>query len=103
MSEEKSSSSSKITVHNDRDEPIWASINKWGDDGDTSYFAIKPGDYESWDRSDKRGFVLTLKETSKGAATPYYIHASDRIEVSKNAITADNAKITPCGPVIPAS
>ncbi|AZC36573.1 MULTISPECIES: hypothetical protein [Pseudomonas] len=82
-----------ITVKNNSSNTIEVAVNHWGSDGDTSFFSIANGKQESWDRSDSRGFVLSLKKN--GAQHPYYVQASSRIEVDNNAVKDQGQPIQP--------
>ncbi|AZD07608.1 MULTISPECIES: hypothetical protein [Pseudomonas] len=82
-----------ITVTNNSSNPIEVAINHWGSDGDTSFFSVGNGKQETWDRSDSRGFVLSLKKN--GAQHPYYVQASSKIEVDNNAVKDQGRLIEP--------
>ncbi|WP_030131237.1 hypothetical protein [Pseudomonas sp. QTF5] len=82
-----------ITVTNNSSHTIEVAINQWGDDGDTSFFSIANGKNESWDRSDDRGFVLSLQKN--GAQYPYYVQASSNIKVDNNGVTDQGEAIYP--------
>nr|AMN88678.1 IPD072Dc [Pseudomonas ficuserectae] len=82
-----------ITVTNKSSKKIEASINKWGSDGDTKFFGIDSGKQESWDRSDDRGFVLSLKRN--GTQAPYYVQATSKIEIENSAVKDHGETIHP--------
>ncbi len=70
-----------MQVLNNFSQTISVAINHWGSDGDTSFFAITPGKAESWDRSDDRGFVMSVKVN--GSQLPYFVQANDKIVVEE--------------------
>ncbi|MBN9294622.1 MAG: hypothetical protein J0G96_11655 [Flavobacteriia bacterium] len=72
-----------ITVKNETANEINVSINKWGRDGDTSYFKIKSQKSETWDRSDDRGFVMYLSESGI-LDGPYYVRAGSTVTFQSN-------------------
>jgi hypothetical protein len=82
-----------ITVTNNSSHTIEVAINQWGDDGDTRFFSIANGKNESWDRSDGRGFVLSLQKN--GAQNPYYVQAGSNIKVDNNVVTDQGEAIYP--------
>lgn len=82
-----------ITVTNKSPSKIEVSINKWGDEGKTNFFSIDKGKVESWDRSDERGFVLSLKRN--GAQNPYYVQATSQIEVDQSTVKDHGQEIRP--------
>ncbi|AZD28836.1 hypothetical protein [Pseudomonas chlororaphis] len=82
-----------INVTNNSSHTIEVAINHWGKDGDTRFFSIASGNHESWDRSDSRGFVLSLQKN--GAQNPYYAQASSDIKVDINGVTDQGEPIYP--------
>jgi hypothetical protein len=82
-----------MKVTNNAQQQIEVAINQWGNDGDTSFFALDPGGSDSWDRSDKRGFVMVVKKT--GAQRPYYIQYNSDIIVSDDKVTDHGSIINP--------
>ena len=58
-------------------------INEWGSGGETGYFPVTPGKTESWDRTDVRGFVMSVQEG--GLTIPYFVAAGDNITLSLDA------------------
>lgn len=57
-------------------------INQWGEDGQTGYFPVAPGETISWEREDERGFVMSVQEG--GSTLPYFVAAGDNITLSLN-------------------
>lgn len=76
-----------IHVKNEADFSIGVSINHWGDSGSTARHDIDPGETESWDRSDPRGFVLHLQ--FDGFAHSYMVLANSLIIVTNAFIDID--------------
>ncbi len=86
MIRENSETNSEITV----------AINTW-DRGDTSNKRIPGGRSQEWNRSDKRGFVMTV---SKGGSTDnYYVLFDSRVSVFEKEVTRNNKKIPPLNEV----
>lgn len=79
-----------IQVHNASSQDIDVAINHWGKPGDCSYFCIKPLKTEVWDRSDVRGFVMSLNRN--GHALPYYVNHNSNIKVTDDEVL-DGGKI----------
>ena len=73
-----------IKVTNNSGASIKVSINQWGTDGSTRYFTIENSKDENWDRTDDRGFVMTIN--TAGTVTPYYILYNSNIKVTKTAV-----------------
>jgi len=82
-----------ITVTNNSSNKIEVAINKWGNDGDTSFFSIGKEKKETWDRSDSRGFVLSLKRS--GTQKPYYVQADSLIAVGNTDVKDGDRIIDP--------
>lgn len=69
-----------ITVTNSSTFTVSVAINQWGNDGDTSYFELDANSAtESWDRTDERGFVMSV--IFNGTAQPYCVNAGDNITI----------------------
>lgn len=63
--------------------PCEASINQWESDGETQYFSLTPKQAETWNRTDSRGFVLSLNfPTSTFNAPSYYVFSGENIQVT---------------------
>ena len=82
-----------LTVRNNTNADIHASINQWGKRGNTSAFKIKPLDTEGWEREDVRGFVLALKTGSSTAH--YYVQRTSVIVVNAGEVTDRGEAISP--------
>ena len=76
-----------IKVKNESTNSIEVAINKWGNDGDTNYFAIHTSNSESWDRADPRGFILSLKMNAK--VKPYIVLFDSNIVVNNESVIID--------------
>jgi hypothetical protein len=73
--------------------PIQASINQWGSDGDTSWFNISSSNTETWDRSDPRGYVLSL--SVQGSTSPFYVFGKSNVTVQSDGVFRDGEAIFP--------
>lgn len=80
-----------IKVTNNSNETYQVAINQWGTGGDTSYFALTPGKNDSWDRTDFRGFVMSLQV--RGKSTAYIVFPEDNISITENGVTANGKPI----------
>ncbi|OWY38925.1 hypothetical protein CEK28_10375 [Xenophilus sp. AP218F] len=76
-----------IKVTNNSNETYQVAINQWGTGGDTSYFTLTPGKSDSWDRTDFRGFVLSLQ--ARGKSTAYIVFPEDDISINESNVTAN--------------
>ncbi|KAF2075690.1 hypothetical protein CYY_003003 [Polysphondylium violaceum] len=43
---------------------FYVSVNKWGDAGETTPYKVNRNTSETWDRSDTRGFIVNIGNTS---------------------------------------
>jgi len=73
-----------ITVKNTSGAPIEVSINRWGTGGSTEFFTIQDGKDENWDRTDDRGFVMSVNKS--GTTTPYYVLYNSNIDITKGTV-----------------
>ncbi|MBS0246916.1 MAG: hypothetical protein JSR61_09875 [Proteobacteria bacterium] len=76
-----------ISVTNARATPVNVAINQWGTGGDTNYFALSNKQTETWDRTDMRGFVMSLSVA--GRAAPYLVFAGSKVTVGDKNVTID--------------
>lgn len=60
-----------INITNQSQLPIEVAINRYGKEGDTDYFTIAAFGDNSWNRSDSRGYIMSVK--NGGAETPYFV------------------------------
>jgi hypothetical protein len=83
------------TIANNSKNAIQVSVNEWGDEGgiSTDWFEMKPGESDSWHRTDSRGYVMAVNQG--GYVTPYYILPDSEISIfdfyvqdGENQITA---------------
>ncbi len=82
-----------IDVTNSSDQEIEVAINQWGDDGETGFFDISPGEKEEWQRYDEKGFLMIVKKG--GAQRPYYVLHNSSIIVSNDKVTDSGSTIDP--------
>ena len=82
-----------IKVTNNASQQIKVAINKWGDEGSTTYYSKSQGESGTWDRSDDRGFVMMVKKG--GSTEPYYVQHDSNIIVDKSQVTDHGSTITP--------
>ncbi len=82
-----------IKVGNNNVADLKVSINKWDDGGDTTYFTIISGKQETWNRTDDRGFVMSVKKNDNVKA--YYVLSGRDIVVSNNNVTRNGTVIEP--------
>jgi len=82
-----------MKVTNSSAQVIKVSISHWGTEGKTGDFALKPGDHDTWERSDGRGFIMVVKKTA--AQRPYYIQAKSDIIVSDDKVTDGGSTLDP--------
>lgn len=82
-----------ITVSNDGVPDLKVSINKWGDSGNTTYFPIDTRSPESWNRTDTRGFVMSVKK--HGDLDNYYVFAGSKVSISEKSVIRDGKEIHP--------
>jgi hypothetical protein len=68
-------------------------INRWGSDGSTDYFEVVPGKSESWDRTDVRGFVMSVRYN--GSVHPYYVQAKSMIEFKDGQVKIGGIPVNP--------
>ena len=80
-----------ISVINISSRPIKVAISQWDCIGSTKYWNINSHASESWDRSDKRGFIMSLMREND-IAHPYFVLFDSNIMVTDTAIT-DNNKV----------
>lgn len=73
-----------IKVTNNCSYEIQVAINQWGNNGDTGVFPIIPGNSESWDRTDERGFIMIVEKV--GAKSPYYVNKGSEILVANDGV-----------------
>lgn len=100
-----------VVVENSSDSAIKVSVNRWGTGGKTGYFKLSAKENGTWDREDKRGFVVSIiridnnsgkEESAKQYyAGPYstldYNYQNGKPEVKEHgkvvdALTYENAK-----------
>lgn len=74
-----------INFKNNTAGSVQVSVNKWGSGGSTSFFKVKPKEDESWDRTDKRGFVLYLDESSHNGS--YYVLAGADVILTETGVS----------------
>ena len=72
-----------IKVINETLQTIKVAINSWGESGNTSTFSISPNGDESWNRSDKRGFVMHVQNTG-GENGAWYVGPNSVIKFLKD-------------------
>lgn len=85
-----------IKVQNTKSNVIEVCINKWGDDGDTSYFSINPNSTETWSRSSDKPFIMIVKQGNKFLT--YCVSSKRDIVVSDGDVVKDlniNALLSP--------
>ncbi|MBC8948415.1 hypothetical protein [Xenorhabdus sp. TS4] len=82
-----------MRVENRSSNTVSVSINAWGDDGNKGWFRLAPGDGDSWDRTDYRGFVMAV--SIRGQQNSYFIFADSSIYIYDNYIEDDGRKIKP--------
>lgn len=82
-----------MKVTNTSNNTIQVAINQWGNSGDTRYFGINQNSTETWDRTDERGFVMSLKRS--GSQLPYYVQSSSNITVSDDTIKDGEKTLKP--------
>lgn len=85
-----------IKVTNNTNESISACVNQWGNDGDTGYFSIAPGESEIWDRSAEKPFIMLIQKG--GNVTAYCVSSKSQIIVSTNGITDQGIEKNPIRP-----
>ncbi|AWK42131.1 hypothetical protein GPY51_03860 [Photorhabdus laumondii subsp. laumondii] len=69
-----------IIVKNSSNKVTKVSINKWGKDGNTGYWDINPGDTASWNRTDGRGFVMSIIRENEDQKS-YFVLANSNIVI----------------------
>jgi hypothetical protein len=74
---------------------IDVAINRWGADGSTDFFTINAGKTETWDRTDKRGFVMSLQ--NRGHRCPYFVLAGDTVDFNDGTVRINNKEVQPIG------
>jgi hypothetical protein len=84
---------SGINVTNLTDKDIYVSINQWGNDCDTTRNKITKSDTEHWERSDQRGFVMTVK--IENSELPYFVRANSGVIVAADKVTVNGRVIKP--------
>ncbi len=62
-----------LTVINNNNTTIQVAINQWESDRKTRYFIIPKGQSETWDRSDEKGYVMSVKIGESANETQYYV------------------------------
>ncbi|KAA6167471.1 hypothetical protein F3K50_24770 [Pseudomonas marginalis] len=82
-----------ISVKNNSSNKIEVAINQWGDNGNTGYFALSVDGSDTWDRSDSRGFVLSLRKG--GTEKPYYVQSDSSITVGNTDVKDNGRVLTP--------
>ncbi|MBJ9984411.1 hypothetical protein IAE19_03015 [Acinetobacter sp. S40] len=85
-----------IKVTNNKSNIIEVCISKWGDDGDTSYFSIKPNSTETWNRSADKPFIMLIKQGNK--LSTYCVSSKSNIVVANSDEVKDlytNTYLTP--------
>ena len=77
---------------------IEVAVNRWGKDGNTDFFNIETEKTETWDRSDERGFVMSLKIDSTQKS--YFVLHNSVIVVTRNkgllTVKDKGVPIKPC-------
>jgi hypothetical protein len=71
-----------MKVTNNTSGKISVAVSRWGTDGSTDYFNIECGKYDTWDRSDERGFIMSLRANT--STHSYFIKYNSDIYVSNN-------------------
>ena len=82
-----------ISVKNNSSNKIEVAINQWGNDGQTGYFALSVDGSDTWNRSDSRGFVLSLRK--RGTEKPYYVQSDSSIVVGNTEVKDNGRILTP--------
>lgn len=82
-----------ITVRNNTEQRIEVSINHWGDSGNTDRVKIEASGEETWKRSDRRGFVMSVYQN--GGSSPYYVFAESSVIVSDTQVSRDGEVLSP--------
>ncbi|KGM26490.1 hypothetical protein [Photorhabdus akhurstii] len=78
-----------IYAKNISDNVIKVSMSKWSsEEGDDKYFDINPGEVSQWNRSDKRGFLMSVAR--KDSATLLYSIKSDGYIIIYNNSVENN-------------
>lgn len=85
-----------IQVTNDLNKKISVAINQWGNDGSTKPYDIVSNATETWDRTDQRGFIMTLETDDEKDI--YFVTCNSKITASnivpndsKSGVAVDNA------------
>ncbi len=75
-----------ITINNKNKQKAAVAINRWGDDGSTSFFDISTGKTEEWDRTNSKGFVMSVKfgTGDHEKIKPYYVLADSYIILNED-------------------
>ncbi|OCQ54003.1 hypothetical protein Ppb6_00728 [Photorhabdus australis subsp. thailandensis] len=76
-----------IYVKNASNKLVLVAINKWGKKGGTGYFNINPGTVEGWDRTDGRGFVMSIIREGEAEPKPYFVLSNSNIIIHDKDIT----------------
>ncbi|MDR2532932.1 MAG: hypothetical protein LBC82_08855 [Oscillospiraceae bacterium] len=88
-----------ISVKNTGSQPCEVSVNQWGAGEQTGFFTLKGGDKGSWNRTDKRGFVMSIK---RGNLTyPFFVTANSEVDINERRILIDNQEAHPVYEPIP--
>ena len=82
-----------ISVKNNSSNKIEGAINHCGNDGPTGYFALSVVGSDTWNRSDSRGFVLSLRKG--GTEKPYYVQSDSSIVVGNTEVKDNGRILTP--------
>lgn len=72
---------SGIHVNNACSGTLRVAVDHWGKSGNTSPFEIAPSETEVWDRSDPRGYVMSVQY--RGYIGPYVVGPGNTVVVSE--------------------
>jgi hypothetical protein len=75
-----------ITVSNiSTSSTVNVSVNEWGEGGSTSFYQLPPnGIPENWDRTDPKGFIMSIQAGGMPNPVPYYVLVGDSITINYN-------------------
>jgi hypothetical protein len=80
-----------INVINNSTIEIHVAINSWGD-GSSDSFTIPSGHQETWNRSDRRAFIMEVTESQRHNGT-YVVWQDSIVEFSDNGLGRDTKNV----------
>ncbi|MGE8416174.1 MAG: hypothetical protein ACN6QY_27775 [Pseudomonas sp.] len=83
----------KLTITNGASTSVDVAVSAWRNDGNDSYYSIAQAESSTWDRSDARGYLMSVKMKSK--VKVYYVSQSSKIVIGDSVVKDQGQTLTP--------